>query len=380
MPDFIHFFKLLGQTFSLKKGSLHYPSRTRVRYVLLVGPFFLLQLFINQLFLLLDNVFFFPYRFIKVKNPVFIVAVPRSATTFLFHALGLDKSFSTFKLWEIVFAPSIIQKLIALGFIRMHRFIGNPMSGMIKRLENILFGSFRTIHTMGFSLPEEDEALMIYHLSSLYFFYFFPEAHRHKSYLFFDEDLSERKKKRVLNYYYRVVQRHEFVFNPKGKKLFLSKNPSFISRIIALNKKFEDCYIIYLLRDPIKTIPSTISLNSRIFDRFTEGYPRKEDEERAREIISRWYRMSLKSLELIPNERKVIMPFKRLISNPGLELEKLYLKLPFENKHKLNDLQLGLLSEDHTSKHQYNPEAGLFGSDRSEFLQEMGWELYKDCL
>ena len=98
--------------------------------------------------------------------------------------------------------------------------------------------TFQHIHPLSLSMPEEDEPLMIYDFSSLYLYYFFPEAKAIKPYLFFDEALPAKKRKRIMNFYYRCVQRHQFVFNPKGDKIFLSKNPAFVSKISSLNQRF----------------------------------------------------------------------------------------------------------------------------------------------
>ena len=66
---------------------------------------------INNLFLLMDNIFF-NYQKIKINKPLFIIGFPRSGTTFLHKMLLKDTQFTTPQLWELIFAPSILQKKI----------------------------------------------------------------------------------------------------------------------------------------------------------------------------------------------------------------------------------------------------------------------------
>ena len=80
-------------TFIFKKGSLHAPGSKRILFVVFKAPFLLLIIFINQLFLLLDNLLFFAYRRIKIEKSVFIIGVPRSATTYMYELLYRDEAF-----------------------------------------------------------------------------------------------------------------------------------------------------------------------------------------------------------------------------------------------------------------------------------------------
>ena len=65
----------------------------------------------NWTCLLLDVVLFPAYRHTAVTRPVFIVGFPRSGTTYLHRLLDNDHDqFTSLKLWEIIFAPSILQK------------------------------------------------------------------------------------------------------------------------------------------------------------------------------------------------------------------------------------------------------------------------------
>ncbi len=374
MPDFILFFRLILSTFILKKKSLHYPSRKRILAILFVAPILLVIIFLNQLFLLLDNLFFFPFRWIKIEKSTFITGVPRSGTTYMYELLSLDNHFTSFKLWEIIFAPSIIQKLIAVLVIKIDYVIGRPLYKFSKRIEQKAIGDFQHIHPLSLSMPEEDEPLMIYDFSSLYLYYFFPEAKAIKPYLFFDEALPAKKRKRIMNFYYRCVQRHQFVFNPKGDKIFLSKNPAFVSKISSLNQRFPNCKIIYMLRSPMQTIPSTISLNEHIFSLFSKVEPDADRVEESREIIIKWYKMSQKALlNLTPSSHKTVL-FKNFIADPTKVLKNLYILIKLSPASTPNKNQQALIEEkrSYTSKHNYDYKKGILNIEEDELLKELG--------
>ena len=59
----------------------------------------------------LDRIFYPDFLNVEIKSPVFIIGNPRSGTTFLHRLLALDEMhFSCMRMWEIFFAPSIVQR------------------------------------------------------------------------------------------------------------------------------------------------------------------------------------------------------------------------------------------------------------------------------
>ncbi|MEE4116720.1 MAG: sulfotransferase [Marinilabiliaceae bacterium] len=305
-------------TFSLKPGSLRFISPRRIIAVLISYPLFALLFISNHFFLLLDEIFFFPYRKLQVKKAVFIIGVPRSATTFLFKVLLEDRiNFHGFKMWELVFAPSIIQKYFFLGLIWLDRKCGCFLLRLSRFLDKIIFGDFRNIHEMGLSKPEEDEVLFLYNFSSLYLYYFFPGLKILDKFLYHDTQVPEKVKKRNINFYFRCIQRHNYVFDRKEKAFFLSKNPTFIPRFDSIVKKFPGAYIIYPLRSPYETIPSTISLNSNIFSNFCrlpEKNPLKED---TTEFMVNWYIHASSILSGPASGKSIIVRFEKIREEPA---------------------------------------------------------------
>ena len=78
--------------------------------VLSIPLFWCLQI-LHWFGMLLDTCFFPDWKMTKVNAPVFITGIPRSGTTFLQRTLAQDNRFTSTPTWELLFAPSISEKV-----------------------------------------------------------------------------------------------------------------------------------------------------------------------------------------------------------------------------------------------------------------------------
>lgn len=362
MFDLKLFLNLVIRTFSTNRNSLRYPAWKRIRAVIIIFPLFIFQALVNNLFLLLDEIIFPRYRKIRDFKTVFIVGIPRSATTFLLELMAADeRNFTCFRLWELVLAPSILQKYFFLMLLGLDKKTGRHLYRFSLWLDKKIFGRITGIHKMGFSLPEEDEALMLHIFSSVYLTYFFPEVESLEEYVFFDEEMSEAKKQRKMGYYYRCIQRHNYVFNPTGERYYLSKNPSFTRKMSSIAVRFPEAKVIYLLRSPVKTIPATISLNANLYQPFCRlpvPYPLVE---RTRNFVIRWYQMAERALHGPLKDRYLEIPFRDLTRHPDKTVGKIYQYLGIAM-----DTDIAVMldreaekSRQYRSKHQYDTAIGV---------------------
>ena len=105
------------------------------------------------------------------------------------------------KLWELIFAPSIIQKLVILNFIR----IDNKMNLGVKKfaifLSNLILKKLVFLHNTGLEQPEEDELVLLWNLSSPYLQYFYPESNVFDQLLNLDKQLDSKKQNKIMNQY-----------------------------------------------------------------------------------------------------------------------------------------------------------------------------------
>ena len=92
---------------------------------------------ITGLSLLLDNVFFRGYRQVEVTDPVFIAGNFRSGTTFLHRLIARDRDrFCTMPMWEVLFAPSILQRWVVQALGAVDRWIGAPVGKRLAVVED----------------------------------------------------------------------------------------------------------------------------------------------------------------------------------------------------------------------------------------------------
>lgn len=104
-----------------------------------------------------DAVLFHEFRRVGVKQPVFILGIPRSGTTFLHRVLAGDDRFSTLTTWEALLAPSIAER-------HVYRFLGrifSPLDRLTAGIRRRLFGRMDVIHTIKLREAEEDFLLLL---------------------------------------------------------------------------------------------------------------------------------------------------------------------------------------------------------------------------
>jgi len=364
----------MAESFSLKKGLRKASFR---RFIIIFGlfPVLTITITINWIFMLLDEVIFFWYRKINTDKSVFIVGVPRTGTTLLYQTLARNtEAFTSFKMWELIFAPSIIQKYFFYGFISLDRLIGSPLLAFSKLLDRWFFGKLKGIHDMSLSKPEEDEVLLIYIFSSVYLFYVFPGTDKMEGLLLFDEQLTEKKRARIMGFYKRCVQRHLFVFGGSGSKQFLSKNPSFVSKLASLKQTFPKAKLLYTYRTPATTIPSTISLNKNIYNVFaniTQPYPLVD---RTKDLMIRWYQMSCRTIIQDYREDAFVVHYSIITSELALLIESVYsfLGIKMEDGIKTQLAENALKSKQFKSRNKYDRSVGV---NHDELEMELGFIL-----
>lgn len=367
-------FRLCIRTFSLNPKSLRFITPRRLIVGLLVLPAFFIHILITRLFMLLDHVFFPHFTREKIERPAFIIGVPRSATTYLLKVMASDtENFTCFRLWEIMFAPSILQKYFWKAVIRIDRSIGRPLWRLSKVYDRIVLGKITKIHETGMTNAEEDEMLLLYTFSSMYLTFFFPDVKATDELIFFDTHYAPRKRKRAMQFYKRCVQRHLFVFGGNGKKKFLSKNPCFISKMESVAETFPDAQLLYMIRTPYRTIPSTISMNSNIYSMLCRKKYAEIMFDRTRDAVIRWYVNADKALQSHWAGRNYVVRFDSITKQPEQTLTEIYRFLDVapgaRMLQRMHEEQQKAAA--YSTEHKYNAQTGIHDALIEEKLSEL---------
>ena len=311
---------------------------------------------VNWICLFLDELIYASYKKVEIRSPLFIIGMPRSATSFLYTVLDADKDkFTSLKLWEILFAPSIIQKTLMIFLFKIDKKLNGIVFRKIKKWDKKLFASYEKIHHISFFNIEEDEFILIHILASALMVFIFPRIKKIKSLTQFDEEVSSRRKKRIMSFYKKCVQRHMYVFGME--KIYLSKSPSHASKIESLTDTFIYCKFIYMLRIPEQTISSAIGMY-RIYNEIFHTKAKLERLINGTLLLADYmYDYPLRKLESRNNESSIIIKFEELVQDLDSVIKKLYDHFNYELS---NDFQKTLIEQKvkstaYKSSHHYTP-------------------------
>ncbi len=277
---------------------------------------------INRLCLLMDDVLYSGWKQTPLKQPVFIIGNPRSGTTFLHRIMANDEEhFFTFLTWELLF-PAITQKRALRALARLDRFTGGAIEKKVRQKEKEYFSDFNKIHRIGLFFPEEDDKLLFHHCSFHGLAWFFP-FEEIKRYHKFDLELPEKEKKAILTFYEQMLRRQAFYTG--GRRRLLSKNPASSLKVQSLLERFPDCRIIYMVRNPLEVVPSTVNMAHALWRRMAgvdqRTYPYLEG---VYEVVRLFYEHPLKVLDLQPEASYRLVRYEDLVREPTRVVKALY--------------------------------------------------------
>ena len=165
-----------------------------------------------------------------------------------------DNQFTTPKLWELIFAPSIIQKII---YNKISNLFNNyKLLNKTNQIFRPLTHSLDNIHEINLNNPEEDYLFLIPYGGCFLLTLIFPIDDIWRLYNF-DQNFSMQDRIKLLSKYESLIKRHLYYHGKE--KTYLSKNPHFTCFLESLKIAFLDCNIIGCHRDPKKTLPSVMS-------------------------------------------------------------------------------------------------------------------------
>lgn len=336
--------------------------------ILLLTGFFLLypavQVF-HRLCFLFDDLFYPRWRTVSDPSLVFIIGNPRSGTTMLHRILAADdRHFFTFRTWELLF-PAITQKrVLSLLGRGLDRWTGGRLSRAVQERERRLFEKFNKIHRIGLFSAEEDDKLLFHHCSFHGMAWFFPFEEL-KRFHRFDLALPDDEKRRIMDFYKECLRRQVFYIG-QGRRL-VSKNPASSLKVESLYRHFPHCRVVYLVRNPLEVVPSTINMAHAVWKRVAgieEGtYPYQEG---VYEIVRLFYEYPLSVLDRKPPESYRIVRYEDLVKNPQGLVHDLYqwLELDLSEDFRRFLENENRKAQTYVSEHVYSLEAMGIGADR----------------
>lgn len=322
--------QLVSQLFSLRRANMRFPNGRRLAVVFFISPIFLLNLAINRLFLALDYIFFPQFTNQQILHTVFIVAAPRSGTTYLYHTLAEHPKYTCFKLWEMIFAPSICQKKIFTFLFKTDKNAGSYLKKTVLYIEDKLLFNFRKTHKIGLKFPEEDEVIMLWSFHSVYLSFFYPDSTLYDYLFCFEGKQNQILENRIMSQYVKYIQRHNYFYNKTNEKHFLSKNPALMGRIDALATRFPNAKILNINRCISRTLPSSVALSKTLCSFATSRPLSEAAQNKTINAIIMWYQLSEEALKRHFADSLLKINFMKLIQHDQQQIDQIcqFLNIP----------------------------------------------------
>ena len=305
---------------------------------------------------------------VEVDEPVFIVAAPRSGTTFLHRLMCLDRRFFHLKLYQTLLPAVSLFRLIDTAD-GLDTVLGEPLASTLDRLEAVIFGGWEEIHPLGFDRAEEDEGLFVLTLLSAGLYLLFPEIDELPRPWALD-DLEGETRRRVMDFYEGSLARVKYV---EGReKRFLGKTVLVPGRLHSLLERFPDARFIHLVRHPYRTVPSFVSMFRRPW--YTHSPDIADDSPETRrlaDLVIDYYRRMHAAKSQLGDSQVTTVAFDDLVDEPKGTIERLYDWLDLRIRP---DFEWRLDAElrerrDYSSSHDYSLEQ--FGLTRAEIRDRL---------
>jgi hypothetical protein len=315
---------------------------------------------------LLDDLLFPAYKKQPLEKPLFILGNYRSGSTFLHRLLSRDsQTFTSMRTWEIFITPSITQRQISRFVGRLDKLIGSPLKRFLVNIDRRGLGQVK-IHHISLFEPEEDENILLHIWSTSFVCFMFPFRDEMPPYQFFDDALPAEEKRRIMAFYRSMLQRH--LYADGGARHFVSKNPAFSAKIETLMEFFPDARILYLARNPLDMLPSTISWLSYAWGVFSSPLDKYIYTTETLELAQYWYRHPLAYLDSHPSPNALVLSYDDLIQRPEQVIRGFYRQFGYPERDGLENIVAQAVAETRTYKsdHQYSYEK--MGFTREEIV------------
>ncbi len=210
---------------------------------------------VNRVAERIDDTLFPAHHDQPLGKPVYIVAAPRSGTTFLHRLMSEDPQFTTFKLLQTFF-PTVTGHRALKALDGLNHALGGVLGKLQERIDEEYFGAWEGLHDMGLNEDEEDEALwaLAFATPAIWLVLPFPERFEH---LRFVDKLPAEKRAKLVEHYRGCVQRH--LYASRGQQL-LAKNVLLPGRFEIVTEALPEARFVHILRHPYEAVASSLSL------------------------------------------------------------------------------------------------------------------------
>ena len=297
-------------------------SLRRWAYVIFFTTLYWLMWFVVGFGRLLDRLLFRSFLRQEVREPVFIVAPPRSGTTLLQKLMALDEErFVHAKLYQTIF-PSVFYQRCLTTLARIDRCTGEMLARLMIWCEKKFFGGWDDMHKLRFNQPEEDDGFFVYSFVTEAIYLLFPYIDELWEAGFADA-LSAGERRKLMRFYRSCLQRQLYANGP-GKTV-LSKATQNSGSVESLLEAFPDAKFITIIRHPYQAVPSHVSVFYPVWRTHSPDIAMDGPVSKSyARLAVQWYQHLFEFRSKVNLHQYYCVDYRDLTENPKAVVEKLY--------------------------------------------------------
>lgn len=320
------------------------------------APLFAAILSVDKIGRQIDDIKYPDYKNVDIDAPIFIMAAPRSGTTFLHRLMSLDEQFTYYTLWQTLF-PTLVAYRAADALKKLDNHTGNILHQVQENLAKHWFRGWDGIHETRFDHAEEDEGTFLLQLATPSIWLIWPFIEELKHVAFIDQRPVREKFAQVFR---GTLQRHMWhQERTHGKKTFLAKNVFLAGRLGVVTDVAPNARFINIVRHPYRTVGSLMSFFTVPWRYHSPDIKIDGPQSKAFAKISMEYaRTTHRFMQTLPPERGITILYKDLIENPEREILKIYERFGLHASEQFRHALHQAVSEhrSYTSSHDYKLE------------------------
>ena len=338
-----------------------------------LGAFLILQVrqAISATTLGLDHLVYPRYRKQAIDRPIFIIGNPRSGTTFLHRLLLGAGDMAAFELWEMLFPAITARRLLG---------------GVVPRLDRLSPARYHPsdVHDTSLRGIETDDVMWFFRTldGPFAWAYFLAWQDTWGSELSRRElgisGVTARDEDRFFRYHEACWRRN---LTYKRCNRILAKTSMLTLRLDAVLKRYPDCKLVYVVRDPVEVIPSGMSLVAGVLENGYDVWNRTREEDQRR-WIENLYQASCEMFRsfyeahtagLIPERNLCIVRYSDLLQNLEPTMKRILDFIEIEPSPAFVEEVRAQAERQraYKSRHQHSPEK--FDLDPERIRRDLGF-------
>jgi hypothetical protein len=309
----------------------------------------------------LDNVFFPKLGKTEIKSPIIIVGNPRTGTTFLQRFLTDNGFGSGIEVWRMLYPSLVLQQFL------------KPLLPFLERFSPARHHSTDAHETSLTSVETDDPSIFFRYFDGFFLYGFLLAWHPQELKSEVDPNLRDTSARDFE--WLRAIWRRNLVATNTNR--VVSKLFSLGPRIPRFLQSFPDAKILYMVRDPLEVIPSTMSLTTGVLDKRFGFWSLPE--EKRRRYLDRLYGGLVELFERfhadytsgkIPRDKVLVVTFPRLMADfDGLMSEILeFVDVKATPELEATIKKVADKQRAYKSKHEYDLER--FGLDEAKIRKD----------